>query len=112
MKPKLPDDLTIVVACMTNTGWSTTVTGSKGDLYTVRWCFQPRGQYDYECTCPSYVNRGTHCKHIRQVINEKRRCGWSEERTKSIFSWLQEMIEKRGKCPRCGGPVMYAKVGG
>ena len=101
-------DLSIETAatCATNTGWSTTVIGSKGAEYIVRWNRQFTGpvQYDYECSCPLFKNRGTPCKHIRQVQLRKLRCGWNA----ALEPTLKAEDEK---CPNCGGPVEYFKVG-
>jgi len=104
----MPDLTTELAAtCATNTGWSTTVRGSKGDLYTVRFCYQPHGvvQYDYECTCPAFKNSArSHCKHIRQIINAGERCGWNEALEPALKA-------DNNRCPRCGGPVLFLRVG-
>lgn len=99
----------IAITCATNENWSTQIKGSKGDFYTVSWVYLPGGgvQYDYQCTCPGFVFRGrriTHCKHIETVIKAHLRCGWNE----SLEPTLEALD---GKCPNCGGPVTYIKVG-
>lgn len=101
-------DLTIEVAatCSTNESWSTQVKGSKGDLYTVRFCRQFTGpvQYDYECSCKANSIYHQRCKHIEQVIAEKRRCGWNAELEPTLKA-------PDGKCPQCGADVAHIRVG-
>lgn len=101
-------DLTIETAavCETNVGWASEVVGSKGDRYMVRFCYQSGGrvQYDYECTCPAFTHSRKRCKHIQQVIDEKRRCAWNFE--------LDPSLKPNGdKCPSCDGPLHYLRVG-
>lgn len=100
-------DLTTETAamCESNKDWATKVIGSKGDEYEVRFCAQSGGsvQHDYECTCPSFTHTGRQCKHIRQVINEERRCGWNWE--------MEPGRSHNGACPSCRGPLVYLKVG-
>lgn len=104
----MPDLTTLLAAtCATNTGWSKEVEGSKGAHYTVRWCFQPGGdvQYGYECTCPSFLHGHRPCKHIRQILADDARCGWNEALEPTLT------ISEHGRCPSCGGPVAYLRVG-
>lgn len=104
----MPDlTLTSAATCATNQGWSTKVKGSQGGFYTVSWCYQRGGsvQYDYECTCRGFAMSGhRRCKHIKQVVDEHLRCGWNEA--------LEPTLKAKGdKCPDCGGPVAYLRVG-
>lgn len=101
-------DLTIetVAVCATNVDWSTKVGGSKGNIYTVRFCFQPRGQvqYDYECTCPAFTQGHRRCRHIEDVVRSDKRCAWNSE--------MDPGIRPNGdKCPLCEGPLHYLRVG-
>ena len=114
-------DLTIETAwtCGTNEDWETTVTGSKGDQYTVRWgrlfgrdadvqgCL-----YGYTCTCPSFTkSRRSHlpCKHIKDVEASGQRCAWNL----NLEPFVDCDHDDQGEpcCPDCGGPVGAWRVG-
>jgi hypothetical protein len=101
-------DLTIETAavCATNVEWSTEVVGSKGDIYTVRFCHQPQGrvQYDYECTCWAFKAKRARCKHIQQVVTQRLRCAWNDAMDPGLSP-------DGNKCPSCGGPLHYMRVG-
>ena len=100
-------DLTIETAamCESNREWATKVVGSKGAEYEIRFCYQSGGdvQYDYECTCPSFAHKGKRCKHITRIIDEDKRCAWNME--------MEPGRSHDGKCPSCGGPLVYERVG-
>ena len=95
------------VYCATNEDWETTVVGSKGDEYLVRW-EQSAGrdggsEYDWTCTCKGFeYHPEKPCKHIRQVIAEEKRCCWN---------WEMEPGSSEEVCPKCGGPVASFRVG-
>lgn len=57
-------------------------------------------EYELECSCKGYQFRKS-CKHVREL--EETRCTWQE--------FLDEPMEEKDKCPRCGGPVEYMRVG-
>lgn len=87
--------------CESAERFTTEVAGSKGKTYTVRF---GRGhkrasevQFDWSCDCEAYKYKPGYCKHIKLVIDEKRRCGWMQ------FEHGGE--PKDDKCPECGGPV-------
>lgn len=92
--------------CATAEFWETTIRGSR-ENYVVAWDRAPQGssvQFDWRCSCPSFVyqrgvdNRG-HCKHIRKVVQNGYRCGWSQ--------FMHGDEPRRGPdgeylCPKCG----------
>lgn len=90
--------------------FSTEVDGSNGKKYTVKYCETPRGfyEYDYICDCHSFkFGKGKHCKHIEQVKDSGKHCGWMQ------FIHGGEPVEKNGvkTCPKCGdecGVARYA----
>lgn len=92
--------------CIDNEYWSAQVKD-----YVVKWdsvSHKNRDdvQYDYSCSCKAYqFGGGRHCKHIKQVIEEKRRCEWNDE-------FHEEVAGEPGdrKCPRCGKDVVAYKV--
>lgn len=47
-----------------NAGYTFLVTGSKGDIYTVK---NPNDGTDWTCTCPHNTHRKVECKHIKRV---------------------------------------------
>lgn len=109
-------DFTIEVAwtCASNEYWETTVQGSKGDLYTVRFGLlseaeadERRVSHDWQCECQGYRFRGT-CKHIAQVKASGARCGWNG----AIDPGLTPAIDADGHrtCPQCGGRVKPIRV--
>ena len=89
--------------CQTSETWSTTVQGSNGQQYTVKWGTHghknPSVQRDYSCDCPSYRfgKTGT-CKHIEQVKASGEHCNWMQ-----FISGGEPT--KTGKCPNCDSPV-------
>jgi hypothetical protein len=98
-------DLTTIYQwhCETAESWETTVKGSKGAEYTVRWGKRFHWnhqdvQIDYSCTCKSYqFGAGAHCKHIKDVIASGAHCNWMQ------FHDGGDAIEKNGEhhCPKC-----------
>lgn len=102
-------DLTTIYQwhCETAESWETTVKGSKGAEYIVRWsnwAHKNQGdvQYDYSCTCRAYeFGGGAHCKHIKDVIATGDHCNWME------YTDGGDAIEKDGghRCPECGSGV-------
>lgn len=108
-------DLTEMVAwtCATNIHWEKTVTGSKGDVYTVRFVrlhgreLERQGvQYGYVCSCRGFEFRGT-CRHIDEVKAD--RCGWNGVLEPTYH--CDHDSEGRPCCPDCRGPVEPIKVG-
>ena len=87
--------------CETAEHWSTTVPGSKGSTYTVSWSNNHKrsldAQFDWSCTCMAYKTKAGYCKHIKQVIDQKLRCGWMQ--------FTDGDYPKDDKCPRCGSGV-------
>jgi len=109
-------DLTTHTAytCQTNTSWETTVTGSKGDVYTVRYGrlygrqADIQGvQYGYTCTCKGFSFKGA-CKHVREVEEQELRCGWNAE----LDPFVEADKAPNGNpcCPECGAPAIPFKV--
>lgn len=98
-------DIISVPICQTNLEWRKSVNGSKGAIHIVKWGRLPPGaptEYGWHCSCKAFVfSKNKTCKHIEKV--KHLRCGWNEE-----LSAISEFIEK---CPDCGGPVEYIKVG-
>lgn len=100
--------------CASNFYWSTNVTGSKGDVYTVWWGRLPEArimetgaQHGWQCECKGYKFRGT-CKHIREVKADNDRCGWNatlEPSAECAYDSLEEPV-----CPECGGAVRAMRV--
>lgn len=113
--------------CSQNEAWSASVRGSKGDMYTVRWSYQWKGdvQFAYECTCPAFKfsKEKRHCKHIDQVMGK--RCNWNQELDPTAVPWVRPTtdwerahMEHLGQdrssiqcCPQCKGPVLVKQVG-
>ena len=63
------------------------VRGSRGDLYTPRITFQPRGHF---CTCPDWQSRGKTvgpCKHVLALGIQ-----WKEDRLDSMISGLDDRL--------------------
>jgi len=114
-------DLTIETAwtCCTNIDWETTVQGSGGAPYTVRYGLlygrdaEIQGcMYGYTCTCPAFtISRRSHlpCKHIKAVQASGARCGWNN----TLEPTLECDHDENGEpcCPECGGPVTAFRVG-
>jgi hypothetical protein len=111
-------DLTIMGAwtCTTNLDWSTTVSGSKGTDYVVRFgrlnnrdrdiqgC-----QYGWTCTCKGFAFRGT-CSHWTKVEASKDRCGWNACLEPTLEpDWSKSKNEPC--CPECGAEVQAFNVG-
>jgi len=109
----MPDLTTITVyACQTAEDYTTTVTGSKGDIYTVRLGrlfgidLERFGcMFGWSCTCAGfrrrYRPRGQYCKHIKEA--QKAHCGWD--------GMVDGGEPVDGKCPRCGAPVVARQEG-
>jgi len=96
---------------MTNREWEAAVTGSKGDLYAVKFERLPEeaeAEYGYTCTCKSFRFRG-HCKHIAAVVARGLRCGWNETLEIGMGPEYADGSDDM-TCPRCGGPVLAVKV--
>ena len=102
-------DLTIfpTATCATNVSWDTTIQGSTGTPYTVRWGrLSPRDmdiqscQYGHTCECKGFEIR-RHCKHVKAVEASGARCGWNA---------TLEICDETS-CPDCGGPVVIEQVG-
>jgi len=91
--------------CSSNEHWETKVTGSKGNVYTVTFSFQPYGpvQHDFECTCPQNKYRHKECKHIKSV--KGKRCGWHQQFDGG------DVDPKNPKCPDCNGEVKAIRWG-
>ena len=93
--------------CATADSWSTTVQGSKGAEYTVRWgkwghLNQHTVQLDYSCNCKGYkFGKGQDCSHIKQVKASGDHCKWME------FSDGGDAVLTNGehRCPECGDAV-------
>lgn len=65
-----------------------------------------RYEYDYTCTCQAFkFGKGKPCKHIEEVINSRKRCGWMQ------LIEGGEPLEKDGckVCPKCGCDVSVAR---
>ena len=78
----------------------------KNGPYTIIWDnhahkFKDDVQYAYYCSCQSYKFYPGPCKHLIQITNEHRRCGWDQ------FADGEEpvIVNVRKTCPKCGGPV-------
>ena len=104
-------DLTIHTAyvCASTQNWSCTVTGSRGDEYTVT--FGPAGPnsvylYEWNCTCNA-GRFGRRCKHVDRARG--RWCGWNAEADPSLRP--DRHGEAELTCPSCGGPVVAVRVG-
>ena len=100
--------------CQSNTSWETTVTGSKGDVYTVRYgrlygrqADIQRCQYGYTCTCKGFAFRGT-CGHVKQVEASDARCGWNSELDPG--NGPEQDANGDPCCPECGAPVVSFRV--
>jgi len=100
--------------CATNQYWTTRVTGSQGDVYTVWWGRLPEArvmetgaQHGWQCECKGYQFRGT-CKHIREVDESGERCGWNA----ALEPSAECVHDADGEpcCPECGGPVRAYRV--
>jgi hypothetical protein len=91
--------------CRTAEAFEIKVFGDSGVEYMVRYGRAHKHETDVEfewsCTCPAYYHRPGHCKHIKRVIADKRRCGWMQ------FLDGGEPVEKDGQkvCPRCNQPL-------
>lgn len=105
-------DLTRMTAsvCDSNREWETTVTGSKGAVYTIRFgtlfgrdAKRSKVQCGYTCTCPGFQHHG-HCKHVQDVHRLGLRCGWNA-------GFDPGLIPERDVCPDCGGPLYHVSVG-
>jgi hypothetical protein len=102
-------DLTTIYQwhCATAEHWETTVTGSKGTSYTVRWgkgwhLNQSNVQYDYSCDCKGYkFGKGKHCTHIEQVKASGDHCNWMQ------FHDGGDAVKKNNEhhCPNCNEQV-------
>lgn len=82
--------------CKSSEHFSTEVTGSKGQAYTVSYGYTPFGpyQYDWDCTCQGFKFRKS-CKHVE--LAKKLWCGWYQ------FTDGGEPVND--KCPNCGGEI-------
>lgn len=91
--------------CETAEYWETTVIGSKGDKYLVKWDewgHHSGCTYDYSCNCWAYrKGHGKYCKHILQVKDQH--CNWNQ--------WMDGGEPVDGKCPKCGGEISIHGVG-
>ena len=97
--------------CATNMRWTTEVTGSKGDVYTVRFgaSFHEGPQYDWSCDCAAFRFHAGYCKHIEQVRASDLRCGWNAELEPT--ETCDHRSDGEPCCPDCGGPVEPVRVG-
>lgn len=100
--------------CSTNESWETTVTGSKGDEYTVRWgLFDLRdqnrfgSQYGWSCTCKGFEHHRK-CKHIEFVNASGERCAWNDILDVGVEASRDDNDEPC--CPECGAPVVAYNV--
>jgi hypothetical protein len=100
--------------CSSATGWRREVESSSSDTtYTVSYGPsdpQDPYAYKYSCDCRSYkFDSGTdengHCKHIRQVRDE--RCGWSQQMDGGK---PRENGDGERECPQCGGDAHAVRV--
>lgn len=92
--------------CATNEDWETTVTGSRGDIYLVRWERSEgrdgEADFDWTCTCKGFeFHPDKPCKHIRQVAASDDRCAWNNEMTP---------CPEIKSCPKCNGPVRPFRI--
>lgn len=118
----MPDLTTeYATACQTQREWSTTVPGSNGATYTVRWerSYSPSrtADYGYTCTCKGFQHRGV-CKHVKaqpdyagiaDVKGPGDRCGWDNR-----WETPQEPDKDASGepcCPMCQGPVFTYTYG-
>jgi len=110
-------DLTIESAwtCDTNVDWATSVIGSKGDAYTVRWgqlsfreANRQRCEYGWTCTCKGFGFRST-CFHVKTVEASGNRCGWNA--CLEPFVDCGHDTEGEPCCPACGEKVQAFQVG-
>jgi hypothetical protein len=104
-------DLTIETAyvCSSTQHWSCTVTGTRGNEYTVT--FGPTQgwavyKYDWSCTCKAGTH-GRKCKHVDRARG--RWCGWNAEADPGLRP--DRHGESELACPSCGGPVVAVRVG-
>jgi len=106
--PDLTEHTTYI--CSTNVAWSTTVKGSHGDEYTVRFGLMPLPhpvQHDWSCDCKGFKFRGT-CRHITEVRASGARCGWNAELELGVTPTQTESADIC--CPDCGQPVQGVRV--
>lgn len=113
-------DLTIHATwlCPTNIDWHTTVSGSNGASYTVRFGrlygrdLQVQGcDYGYTCTCPSFTkSKKAHlpCKHIKAIEASKARCAWNWEMEVGVVEDRNASGEP--VCPCCGERLAAVNV--
>jgi hypothetical protein len=103
----MPVDIVTMEDCASNYGVFT-VTGSKGDKYTVTFS---GSEGPAHCTCPGFKFR-QNCKHIEQVYKDA--ClfnpQWHDAKSKpklrpSSYTYTQF---SKTKC-RCGGPMVYVR---
>lgn len=105
-------DLTVETGwyCASNERWEVEVTGSKGDVYHVRWekILDHRiteAEYGWTCECKRFeFHPREQCKHINKIVAEGRRCAWNSEMTPGGPDPVD------GRCPKCGGPVLPFRV--
>lgn len=93
--------------CASAEDWNTKVKGSTGKTYTVRYGSKGHKnihdvEHDYSCTCEAYRYQSGYCKHIKQVIKEKRRCGWMQ----FVDGGVPGLIQGELICPECGDSVV------
>lgn len=115
----MPDLTTYATwTCFTNVEWKTTVAGSRGAVYTVRYGMLFSRDADvqscqngYTCTCPAFTKgRKAHlpCKHIKAVEASGERCAWNWEQ--ELFAGCDHDDSGNPCCPECGGPVSVVNV--
>jgi len=94
--------------CITAERFRTEVKGSKGN-YTVEFGpSQGRYEYDYTCNCQAFkFGKGKPCKHIEEVIDSGKRCGWMQVIDGGIP--LEPLCDGHKVCPRCGSDVSVAR---
>ena len=111
-------DVVATWVCSTNMDWETTVKGSKGAEYTVRWgrlfgqdYVVQECQYGWTCTCPAFTkSRNSHlpCKHIKAVEASGARCGWNG--TLEPTATCEHDVNGEPCCPDCDGPLDAIRV--
>jgi hypothetical protein len=94
--------------CQSSKEFTTKVKGSKDNIYTVRFGYQPFGkyQYDYSCECWAF-RKNKKCKHIDQVKESGEHCNWSQ------FTDGGDVVKRDNEncCPNCGLPVFAQDYG-
>lgn len=94
-------DIVQMFQCRSNSTFERKVTGSTGNVYTVRFGRVHGQKYSHNWTCDCMAGKhGRLCRHVKQVRHE--RCGWSQQHNGGA--------PVNGKCPKCGGKIEAVMV--